>query len=168
MRQLLKFLHTMGAIGMMGAMAALLVLLLFTPEPSSLAEYAQMRLAMGALAEWVLLPSLALTLVSGLFSMAYTSGFHNAGWVWVKLATGVLMFEGTLMAVQGPAQREAALSKRALAGDFDPSMLGRAVQAEWASLWVVLGIAALNVALGVWRPKFMGSRRSRRSPRTGT
>lgn len=154
MRRLLKFLHTMGAIGMIGAMAALIVLLSFTPEPSSLAEYARMRMAMGGIAEWLLLPSLGLALVSGLWSMAFTPAFHNAGWVWVKLALGVLMFEGTLMAVQGPAQKEAALSASALAGELDPALLGAAMQAEWASLWVIIGVATANVVLGVWRPKF--------------
>ncbi|MGB5494333.1 MAG: hypothetical protein WBM97_07630, partial [Sedimenticolaceae bacterium] len=86
MRPLLKFLHTMGAIGMIGAMASLLILLTFTPEPSSLNEYARIRMAMGGIAEWLLLPSLGLALFSGLWSMGYTASFHNAGWVWAKLA----------------------------------------------------------------------------------
>ena len=51
-----KFLHTMGAIGLMGAMASLLVLLSATPAPSSLAAYALMRGAMGAIATWVFFP----------------------------------------------------------------------------------------------------------------
>ena len=40
MRRMLKFLHTMGAIGPFGAMTCLLVLLAFTPQPTSLSEYA--------------------------------------------------------------------------------------------------------------------------------
>ena len=62
MRRALKFLHTMGAIGMMGAMACLLVLLAFTPPPTPVSEYAVMRAAMGAIATWIFLPSLGLTL----------------------------------------------------------------------------------------------------------
>ncbi|MGB5202462.1 MAG: hypothetical protein WBN68_19320 [Sedimenticolaceae bacterium] len=161
MRPLLKFLHTMGAIGMIGAMASLLILLTFTPEPSSLNEYARIRMAMGGIAEWLLLPSLGLALFSGLWSMGYTASFHNAGWVWAKLALGVVMFEGTLLAVQGPAQREAELSARALAGELDPAELGGAMAAEWGSLWVVLGVATANVVLGVWRPKFSRSAQRR-------
>ncbi len=154
MRRLFKFLHTMGAIGMMGAMAALLVTLSFTPEPTSLAEYARIRAAMGGIAERLFLPSMALVLVSGLIAMALTSAFHNAGWAWMKLATGIIMFEGSLLAVQGPMQREAALSAQALAGAVDSGALATAMQAEWGSLWVLLSVATANVVLGVWRPKF--------------
>src|ERR1700743_3024995 len=42
-RRLMKFLHTIGAIGMMGAMADLLGLLSVPPPPTSLPEYALMR-----------------------------------------------------------------------------------------------------------------------------
>ncbi len=87
MRRLLKFLHTMGAIGLMGAMAALLVLLGRTPSPTAIEGYALIRGAMGAVATWLFLPSLALTLLAGLLSIAQRA-FHNAGWAWAKLATG--------------------------------------------------------------------------------
>ena len=70
MRRLLKFLHTMGAIGLMGAMACLLVLMIFTPPSSSLAGYASMYGAMAEIATWILFPSLALTLISGLVAIA--------------------------------------------------------------------------------------------------
>jgi len=53
MRRLMKFMHTMGAIGLMGAMACLLVLLSFTPAPASLSQYALMRAAMGGIATWI-------------------------------------------------------------------------------------------------------------------
>jgi hypothetical protein len=162
-RRLLKFLHTLGAIGIIGAMAALLVLLAFTPEPTALNEYARMRMAMGGVAEWLLLPSLGLVLVSGLLSMAWTPAFHNLGWVWVKLAMGVLMFEWTLVGVQGP-MRQAELSARALAGEADAGALGSSMQAEWASLWVLIAVAIANVVLGIWRPRF--SRSARREPST--
>ena len=57
---------------------------------------------MGAVATWIFLPALALTLLSGLLAMALNRAYLNAGWAWVKLATGVLMFEGGLVYVQGP------------------------------------------------------------------
>jgi len=59
----MKFMHTMGAIGIMGAMACLLVLLSFIPTPTSLLEYALMRAAMDGIATWIVLPSLGLTLM---------------------------------------------------------------------------------------------------------
>ena len=70
MQRLVKFLHTMGAIGLMGAMACLLVMLSFAPPPQRLAEYALLRGAMGSIATWIFLPSMALTLVASLLAMA--------------------------------------------------------------------------------------------------
>ena len=114
MRRLIKFLYTMGAIGLMGAMACLLVMLGATPAPEQLAEYALMRGTMGDIAKWVLLPSLGLTVVAGLLAIAVNPAYHSAGWAWAKLASGVLIFEWGLVGVKGPMQREAALAASAL------------------------------------------------------
>jgi uncharacterized membrane protein len=154
MRRLVKFLHTLGAIGMMGAMATFLVLLLFLPEPASIAEYARIRLAMGAISNWIFLPSMVLTLISGLLAIAVTRAFQDVGWVWIKLATGISVFEGGLVAIHGSMGREAALSAQALSQAVDPAKLGASLNSEWGTLWVMLAVSALNVALGVWRPRF--------------
>jgi hypothetical protein len=153
MRRLMKFLHTMGAIGLMGSMACLLVMLGMTPPPSSLSQYALMRAAMGSVATWVFLPSLALTLVAGLLSIAVNRAFHNAGWAWVKLATGILIFEWGFAAIQGPMQQEAELSARLLADGSDTAALAASLGAEQNSLWVLLAVATANVVLGIWRPR---------------
>ena len=154
MRRLLKFLHTMGAIGLMGAMAALLVMMSVAPPPSSLSGYAPMRGAMGAVSTFIFFPSLALVLIAGLLSIAVTRAFHSAGWAWLKLATGISIFEGGFVYVQGPMQQEAEQSALALAGKVDPATLGATLSAERTTLWVLLAIATLNVVLGVWRPRF--------------
>ena len=153
MRRLMKFLHTMGAIGLMGAMACLLVLLSLTPAPTSIAEYALMRGAMGDIAKWILLPSIALTLVAGLLAIGVNRAFHSAGWAWAKLATGILVFEWGLVGIQGPMQQEAELSARALAGEVNIAALAGSLGAERGSLWVLLAVATANVVLGVWRPR---------------
>ena len=147
MRRLMKFLHTMGAIGLMGAMACLIVLLGLAPPPSTLPGYALMRAAMAAVATWVFLPSLALMLVADLLAIALNRAFHNAGWAWVKLATGILMFEYGFVGVQGPMQREAERSAQALAGRVDPATLAESLGAERGTLWVLLAIATANVVL---------------------
>jgi len=152
MRRLMKFIHTMGAIGLIGAMTSLLVLLSFTPAPTSLSEYAQMRVAMGAIATWIFFPSLGLTLVAGLLAMAINRSYHSAGWAWAKLASGILVFEWGFVAILGPMQQEAELSVRALAHEVDPITLAESLSAEWNSLWVMLAVATANVILGVWRP----------------
>ena len=143
----------MGAIGLMGAMAPLLVLMSIAPPPTSLAEYALMRRAMEAVASWIFLPSLALTLVAGLLAIGLNRGYHNAGWAWVKLATGILIFEFGFAGVQGPMQDEAERSASALAGQLDPATLGTSLAAERSTLWVLIAVATANVVLGIWRPR---------------
>jgi hypothetical protein len=72
MRRLMKFLHTIGAIGLIGSMACLVVLIAYAPESTSVAKYALLRAAMGGVATWIFLPSLAVTLVAGLLAIALT------------------------------------------------------------------------------------------------
>ena len=153
MRRLMKFLHPMGAIGLMGAVACLLVLLGLTPAPAQLAEYALLRGAMGDIARWVFLPSLALTMIAGLLAIALNPVFHNAGWAWAKAATGILLFEWGFAGVQGPMQQAAALAASALAGEINVAELALTLGAERASLWILLAVATANVVFGVWRPR---------------
>src|SRR5215475_4266369 len=153
MRRLMKFLHTMGATGLMGALACLLVLLAFTPAPASLSEYALMRAAVGGIATWIFLPSLGLTLVAGLLAIGINRAYHSAGWAWAKLASGVIVFEWGFTAIMGPMQQEAELSAQALAHEVDPANLAASLGPEWKSLWLMLVIATVNVILGVWRPR---------------
>ena len=159
-RKLLKFLHTLGSIGLTGALLIQLLMLGHLPPTELLVEYAATREQVGLVSQWVLFPAMALVLVSGLLSMAWTDAYHNAGWVWAKLALGLSVFEGTLVAIQGPARKEAAQAALALAGEFDLSLLGATTSAEFKSTMVVLVVAILNVVLAVFRPKFQ--RRKRR------
>ena len=119
MRRLIKFLHTMGAIGLMGSLAALLVLARLAPPPGSLAGYALIRSAMAEIGAWVVMPSLLLTLIPGLLAIAATSAFHEAGWAWIKAATGILILAGGLHAL-APIQDESRHSAEALSGGLDP------------------------------------------------
>ena len=152
MRRLLKFLHTMGAIGFMGSMGALLVLMSLTPPPSSLATYALLRGAMAAIVRWLFLPSLVLTMIPGLLAIAVTRAFHDAGWAWLKAATGILIFAGGLH-VLAPLQDEAKRSAGALVGQADAAALEGVSQGEPATLWLLLVVSTANVVLGVWRPR---------------
>ena len=136
----------------MGAMASLLVLLSFAPPPTSLAGYALMRSAMGAIATWMLFPALALTLIAGLLAIAINRAYHNAGWAWVKLASGILIFEG-FVHIAGSMQEEAGRSTNAVAGQVDPTPLARSLGAERTTLWMLLLVATANVGLGIWRPR---------------
>ena len=152
MRRLIKFLHTMGAIGFMGALACLVVLAWLAPPPASLAGYALIRGAMAQIAAWIVFPSLVLTLIPGLLAIAVTPAFHEAGWAWIKAATGILIFAGGLHAL-APIQEEAQLSAQALAGGLGPATLSGISAGEISTLCVLLAVSTANVVLGVWRPR---------------
>ena len=158
MRRALKFIHVMGAAGLLGAMAALLILSSVAPPESSLAGYAALRGAMLAVSTWLFLPSLGLNIVAGLLAVAFNRVFHNAGWAWAKLVSGVLLFEGGLQGIQGPIQNEAERSAAALAGHVDPSIVGVSLDAERGTLAVLFAVAVINVVLGIWRPRFTNLR----------
>jgi hypothetical protein len=139
----------------MGAMACLIVLMTFAPQPASLAGYAAMRDAMADIATWIFFPSLALTLIAGLLAIAVNPAFHNAGWAWIKLASGVLLFEGGLVSVLGPIQEAAKHGAGALAGPMDAAAVMGSYGAERGALWGLLAVAAANVVLGIWRPRLV-------------
>jgi hypothetical protein len=109
---------------------------------------------MAAIATWVFLPSFVLTLIPGLLAIAVTPAFHNAGWAWIKAATGILIFAGGLHAL-APIQDEARLSAEAVAGRLDPATLAGASEGEAATMWVLLAVSTANIVLGVWRPRII-------------
>lgn len=155
MRYWLKFGHSMAAMALLGSLAALLVVYQQLPVPAdNLEVYAQLRGAMERITTLVTLPSLVASIVLGLLSMAFVSGFHNAPWAWAKLLTGVLMLEGSLLGIQGPIQREATRALAAMSDLAWVEQLGSTVIAEQRSIWAVGAVATVNVILGVWRPRF--------------
>lgn len=155
MRRLLKFGHTMGAIGLMGALACLLVLDHLAPPPTQLQGYALMRGAMAEITRWVLMPSLILTLISGLLAIAVTPAFHNAGWVWAKAASGILVFAGGLHAI-GPLEDLGRQSAEAMAGRLDPAALAAGIAPNEAmTMWILLAVSTANVVLAIWRQRIL-------------
>jgi len=45
MRKLMKFLHTLGAIGVVGAVACFIVMAGYAPAPGAIAQYAPLSVA---------------------------------------------------------------------------------------------------------------------------
>jgi len=148
----------------MGAAATQLILS-HRAEGLPPAEYAVMRDGVLAVSEWLLMPSLVICLMSGLGAMAAHSPFTRAGWALSKLATTVLMLEGTLVAVQGPAQHAAKLAHEIAAGDSSKAAaLADTLRHERGGLWVILILCAANIALAVWRPRFRKKARASSEP----
>ena len=144
----------MGAIGLMGSTASLLVLLNHVPPSASLIGYSVTRRAMLDIASWVFLPSLVATLISGLLAIAINRAFHNAGWAWVKAASGILIFVGGFHALS-PIQEEAQQSENALPAQPSQSESPAPLDGERGTLWILLAVSTANVALGIWRPRLV-------------
>jgi hypothetical protein len=146
-RRGLKILHELAAIGVGGGLAACLTINL-TVSLSSAADYVVARQAIAAISRYVLVPSLAVVLVTGLLAIAATRGFHDAGWAWVKALLGLSVFEATLVTV-GATREQADLAAAAT----DPSLLASLLHSERNTLWLLIGLCVANVVLAVWRPK---------------
>lgn len=153
MKRSLKLLHEIGTVGVMGAVASMIVLSAFARdlEPDA---FAVARAAIHDVSRLLLLPSLALVLVSGFLAMGWSRAFHGADWVWVKALMTPLVFESTVVVVDQPA-RAAAEAARAIAAG-DPSAqeaLAVALRQQQWGLWLVLFIYTANVVLSIWRPR---------------
>ncbi|HKX95784.1 MAG TPA: hypothetical protein VJM48_13855 [Methylibium sp.] len=90
--------HEIAAIGFGGALAACLVINL-TANRASPAAFAAARDTFAPIAQYLLLPSMAVVVVSGLIALAATRGYLDAGWAWVKALLGLSVFEATLLIV---------------------------------------------------------------------
>jgi hypothetical protein len=154
LRRLLKILHEMGAVGVVGSFAACIVIILTAPPQQSLIGYAAARQSVAAICKWLLVPSLAAALISGLLAIAANRAYMDAGWAWVKALLGISMFEGRLVTVTASARHAAQLSALAAAGSPDPAQLAEVLRTEWGGLWILLVLSLANIVLGVWRPRF--------------
>jgi hypothetical protein len=152
-RQLLKALHEIGAIGTLGSFAACIVLLASSSSESLVARAAVLQ-GIASIAKWLMVPSLAIVLVSGLLAIAATEAYKNAAWAWVKALLGIGTFEGTLLTVGASARHAAELSVLAAAGRGDTIELGQVLRTEWGGLWIMAVLALVNIVLAVWRPRF--------------
>jgi len=151
-RRLLKLLHEIGAAGLLGALAVDIVLL-WRMRPATLHEHVQLREALATIADWVILPSLFVVLVSGLLAMAVHRPFTGQRWVWLKAALGIAMFEGTLGALHATASRGADLVRAAAVDGGAAASLAALHRHEWLGLWFILALSLVNVLLAVWRPR---------------
>lgn len=160
MRKSLKILHTLASCGLLGGLLCYAIVLLAV-KPETAAGYADLRAAIAAISDYLLLPSLAVALITGLFAMAVHKPFMDKGWVWGKAAMGLLMFKGTLAIIGANADSAAAVSAKIAAGEAPPEALEAALANEWYALGVIVFLSVANVVLGVWRPRQMWPSRSR-------
>ncbi len=153
-RKLLKTVHTLGSIGMGGGMVAYLVLISYGPEPALTATFVEFREGIYALTRFVIMPSMVLVFMTGLFAMAVHYPFQNRWWVWIKAGSGLLVFEAVLASIDAPARRTAEALRGALDEGIGTASVDSLIVEHRGALWALLALIAVNVILGVWRPRF--------------
>ena len=114
--------------------------------------------AMERVASLVLMPSLLISLLFGLASMAVVPGFHGAPWAGASWSRRSSCWRD-LLGIQAD-QTRAELAVAALTNGELVGELAQKLAAEQWSLILIGLVATANVALGVWRPRF----RSRATP----
>lgn len=154
MRKAVKILHSLAAGGLIGGLACYAILLLAAPQETP-AAYAALRQSILVISNYVLFPSLAVALVSGLVSMIVHRPFLDTGWVWVKALLGILMFKGVLTIMSAKADYAATVAGRIARGEAPPDALADLLALEWGTLAAIAAISVANVVLGIWRPKLV-------------
>lgn len=144
-----KALHEIGSIGFGGALLACLVINLVADRAAA-AEFAAARQLFAAIARYVLIPSMAVVVLSGLFALAATRGYMGAGWAWVKALLGLSLFEATLLVV-GSSTRHDELAAALAAGDA--AVVESLLRAERWTLVLLITLGVVNVLLAVFRPR---------------
>jgi hypothetical protein len=155
LRRVLKFLHHVGAAGVLGAVATCLVMIATAPaDPHA---YAALRQSIVVLHQWVLLPALGALLLSGLLAIAATPAYKDAGWAWMKALLGLAMFEGSLLTIVASGKKIAGYAAVAASGHAAEvaGPLAQALRTEQGGLWIIGAVSLANVVLGVWRPRFV-------------
>ena len=142
-----KAVHEIASIGFGGGLAACLVINL-TANRASAAEFAAARRVFAAIAQYVLIPSMAIVVMSGLIALAATRAYQDAVWAWVKALLGLSVFEATLVIV-GSSSKQAELAAAAV----DPTVLDTLLRSERNTLWLLIVLSVANVVLAVWKPR---------------
>ena len=157
-RQIVKILHTLGSIGLAGGLGAFMIAIAVGPEAGVGPEYAEMRQGLASMSKWLILPSMLVSLTSGLLAMVVHYPFSNMGWVWVKALLGLLVFEASLASIDRPAKDAATATAKFQQGEIDVATMMSLIDDKWVAWWILMGIFAANVVLAIWRPRFSRSK----------
>ena len=162
MKPLLKCLHLLGVIGFMGA--ALTMIVLAAAAAGSAAPQATVwRQALVSIAGAVLMPALLLTIISGALAMMLHRPFIDAPWVWAKAACGMFIGGAAMFSWQPAVMQAAALTAPVTASLTVPlagadagaaEALAQALRTQAFDAWFCVGLGAVAVVLGVWRPRW--------------
>jgi len=153
MRKVLKFCHHLSSCGMAAGLIGYAFLLLKAPQETP-AQVAALRTMIAQLANYAIVPSLGLALVSGLLAIVVHRPFQDLRWVWVKALIGMVLFESTLAIVQSKANDGALIAAALVEGKGAREDLQLIVASEWTALYAISALVIASIAIGTWRPAF--------------
>jgi hypothetical protein len=139
MRKVMKLLHSLASCGLIGGLLASMVMLLANSSHMHTADPNVLVL----LSNYLIFPSLAVVLVTGLLAMVVHPPFQELRWVWLKALLGITVFE-------------AALGVVARAGDHlnsGPHISDIEVKASLYEISALLLLGLANIVLAIWRPR---------------
>ena len=151
MRKVLKFCHHLSSCGMAAGLIGYAFLLLKAPQ-STPAEVATLRAMIAQLANYAIVPSLGLALVSGLLAIVVHRPFQDLRWVWVKALIGMVLFESTLAIIQSKANDGAVIAAAIAEGKGAREDLQLILSTEWTALCAISALVVASIAIGTWRP----------------
>ena len=151
MRKVLKFCHHLSSCGMAAGLIGYAFLLLKAPQETP-AQVAALRTMIAQLANYAIVPSLGLALVSGLLAIVVHRPFQDLRWVWVKALIGMVLFESTLAIVQSKANDGALIAAALVEGKGAREDLQLIVASEWTALYAISTLVIASTAIGTWRP----------------
>lgn len=139
---------------MLGGATVAIVVMSNLPDAHTQPEvFLSYRQLLRQVAYWILLPAMGTTIVSGLLAIAVHRPFHGARWAWLKAIMVVWILEGVLGGLLGPADRGLRLAEKSIVTQSDLVELNKVAEQEWGVAWLIIIIAIVNIALGVWRPR---------------
>ena len=144
-----KTLHDVASIAFGGALAACLVINL-AANPAA-PEFLAARQVFAAIAKYILVPAMAVVVLSGLLALGSTRAYMDAGWAWFKALLGLSVFEATLVVV-GSSSRQEGIAEAVAAADL--ATVHAVLRSERITLWLLIVLGVVNVVLAVWRPRF--------------
>lgn len=156
--RLIKLVHYLALIGFVGGTAATLVLANFADGvPQSLVPV--VRLAIVAVSESLLVPSVVVLVVSGLLLVVARPLLVHARWVWAKAVIALTVAAIALAVVHPAINLAAVLESESSLGASASDALRKAFSAEQIGSIANLLLALVAIVVAVWRPKLGQSAR---------
>jgi hypothetical protein len=137
LRKFVKLLHTLGSCGLIGSLIGYCVVIIAAHDGGSIA----VGVSFNILSKYVLLPSLAVVLITGLLAMVVHRPFQEMRWVWLKAFLGLSVFE-------------ASLGVLAYASELSHQIANlSALRLNWYGACALLALCVVNIVLAIWRPR---------------